>query len=316
MRYFLLLLAIFNISFGKPDPKLILFNTTDIDTITKKITITFIVPEKDFIYKDFITCSVHEPMIRLSPWKADKESINHYDPSFKETKQVFNETFSITVTATLEQWISDPIHLYCSYYRKTNKKINDTLFTFSFPQPLQTNIQIDGIIEPSSAIDCNTSRYMHHRFSLFEQYYKKISNFSHQIIAVLIQYRTTCLSLLLIVMGLLFLLFYVYRENLKKYKKLYELVELIISLVVFIITSYGIWYLYGMDKPLSKLFASSIAALFLMIMGIFYIKKSTNVSLGFIRTFYTCAGMMCIGCMVLLFFKIMQYLDYHMNLFP
>jgi len=305
----------FNISFGKSDPKLMLFNTTNIDPTTKEITITFIVPEKDFIYKDFITCSTHEPTIKLSPWKADKESVNHYDPSFKETKQVFNETFSITLTATLEQWKPDAIYLYCSYYRKTDKKISDALFTFSFPQSLQTNIQIDGTIESVSTNNGKSSQYTHYRPSIVEHYYVKMNSLSHEIVAILSHYRTTCLSLFLMMMSLLFLFFYVHQENLRKYKKLYELLELIIFLVVFIVTSYGIWYLYDMDKPLSKLFASSIAALFLMTSGVFYIKKSTNVSLGFIRTFYTCIGMMCIIGMMLLLFKILQYADQHMNLF-
>jgi hypothetical protein len=315
MKYFLLLLAIFNISFGKSDPKLILFNTTVIDPTTKEITITFIVPEKDFIYKDFITCSVHEPTIKLSSWKANKESVNHYDPSFKETKQVFNETFSITAIAALEHWIPDPIHLYCSYYRKTDKKIKDTLFTFSFPQPLQTNIDLAGTIEPVSVTDSKACLHKHHRPSLFEQYYAKMNSFSREIITFLAYHRTTGLSLLLIAISLLLFFFHLYQENLRKYKKLYELLELIISLVIFIITSYGIWYLYWMNKPFSKLLASGIAILFLMISAIFYIKKSTNVSLRSIRTFYTCAGMICVIIMIILLFKTLQHADQQMNLF-
>src|SRR5438046_10207362 len=131
---YLLLLIFFSIGFGKSNPELMLFNAKDIAPLTKEITITFMVEEKDFIYKDFITCSTHEPKLSLSSWKTDTQSINHYDPSFKETKQVFNETFSITMIATITEWISEPIHLYCSYYRKTDKKINDALFIFSFAQ--------------------------------------------------------------------------------------------------------------------------------------------------------------------------------------
>lgn len=309
------LLIFFNISFGKSNPELMLFDTKDIAPLTKEITITFTIPEKDFIYKDFITCSVHEPMLHLSPWKTDKQTINHYDPAFKEAKQVFNETFSITMIATAEQWISEPIHLYCSYYRKTDKKIKDTLFTFSFAQPLNTNINLAGTIEPVSATDYKIPLHKYYRHSLFEHYYAKMNSFSHEIITILVYHRTTCISLLLIAISLLFLFFYLYQENLKKYKKLYELLELIISLFVLIIISYGIWHLYEMNKPFSKLLASCTAILFLMITGIFYIRKSTNVSLGFIRTFYTCAGMMCIICMLLLLFKALQYADQQMNLF-
>ena len=297
---YLLLLIFFSIGFGKSNPELMLFNAKDIAPLTKEITITFMVEEKDFIYKDFITCSTHEPKLSLSSWKTDTQSINHYDPSFKETKQVFNETFSITMIATITEWISEPIHLYCSYYRKTDKKINDALFTFSFAQRLQTYINLDSSVEPTSSSNINTSHYKQHHYSLVEHYYKKVSTFLHQTIAFFVCHQKTCLSLFLMLISLLALLFYFFQENIGKHRKLYELLEMIISLLIFIILSYGIWQLYGVDKPLSKLLAGSIAVLFLIIMGIFYIKKSTNVSLGTLRTFYTCIGMMCI--IVTLFF--------------
>jgi len=132
---------IFNIIFGRTDPKLITFNAIDISPNTKEIIITFIIPEKDFIYRDFITCSVQEPTVTLSTWKTDKQSVSQYDPAFKETKQIFNETFSISIiiTATPKACNSAPIYLYCSYYRASEKKINHTLFTLVFSQPLEKN---------------------------------------------------------------------------------------------------------------------------------------------------------------------------------
>ena len=314
-KFCLLLVIFFNISFGQSTPKLMLFNSKDISPIAKQITITFIIPEKDFLYKDFIACSIDTPTVTLSPWKTDAHSINHYDPSFKETKQVFNETFSISMIASAEQWISDPIYLYCSYYRKTDKKINDVFFTFSFAQPLQTNINFDGTIEPTSSTTINTPHYAHHHYSFVEQYYKKVSTFLRNIIVFFMCHQKTCLSLFLVLISLLLLLFYFFQENMEKYRKLYELLEIIVSLLIFVLLSYGIWQLHGMDKPFSKLLASSIAVLFAMITGIFYIKKSTNVSLGTIRTFYTCIGMLVLISTVFLLFKTIQYADKQMNLF-
>ena len=80
----LFLLIFFTISLGQTKPGLIEFNTTTIDCYTKEITIIFAVPKKDFIYKDFITYSVDEPSIVLSPWRSNKQPIAHYDSSFKE----------------------------------------------------------------------------------------------------------------------------------------------------------------------------------------------------------------------------------------
>ncbi len=107
----------FTISLGKSTPGLISFNTTDIDPQTKEITINFTISKKDFIYKDFITCSIDNPHITLSSWKANKPTVAHYDSSFKEAKQVFNEDFSIIITATAKQPLNDHIYFYCSYYR-------------------------------------------------------------------------------------------------------------------------------------------------------------------------------------------------------
>ena len=93
LRNGLLLLTFFTTSLGQSAPKLIECNAVDINQYTKEITITFIVPEKDFI-----TCSISEPTTVLSPWHADKQSVAHYDSSFKDAKQIFNETFNMTMT--------------------------------------------------------------------------------------------------------------------------------------------------------------------------------------------------------------------------
>ncbi len=121
------LFIVSHISFGKLDSELMVFNTTDISDTVKEIVITFIIPEKDYIYKDFITCSVNEPTVTLSPWKASIQSINYYDASFKDTKQIFNENFSLTMIATTQKYDTEPVYLYCSYYRCSEKKINHIL---------------------------------------------------------------------------------------------------------------------------------------------------------------------------------------------
>src|SRR5260221_11824072 len=54
----IIILTLFTVSLGKSTPGLISFNTTDIDPQTKEITINFTISKKDFIYKDFITCSI------------------------------------------------------------------------------------------------------------------------------------------------------------------------------------------------------------------------------------------------------------------
>src|SRR6185369_12166880 len=119
-------LMIFTISLGKSTPGLITFNITDIYPHTKEIIINFTIPKKDFIYKDFITCSVDNPNITLSSWKTNKQPVAHYDSSFKEAKQIFDEDFtiSLTVSKIKAEVTQSTVHLYCSYYRNSEKKIN------------------------------------------------------------------------------------------------------------------------------------------------------------------------------------------------
>src|SRR5436190_6843811 len=93
----LILLTFFTTSPGQTTPGLMTCTVIDKDPFTKEITINFVVPKKDFIYKDFITCSVDDPTITLSPWKANKPTIAHYDSSFKEAKQIFNEDFTVSI---------------------------------------------------------------------------------------------------------------------------------------------------------------------------------------------------------------------------
>ena len=140
----LLVLTFFTISLGQSNPRLITCTTIDTDHYTKEITITFTVPKKDFIYKDFITFSVDDPTIVLSSWKANKQSVAHYDSSFKEAKQVFNEDFSITMlaAATPKQPINSA-YLYCSYYRRSEKKINHALFLLDFTAQKKTTHKTD-----------------------------------------------------------------------------------------------------------------------------------------------------------------------------
>ena len=309
-----LLSIFFHTSFGKPDPKLITFTATDIDNTTKEITISFVVPEKDFLYKDFINCSVHEPSITLSDWKANKQSISYYDPCFNDTKHIFNEDFSISMTATKKDRCHDQIHLYCSYYRKMDNKLNDTFFTFSFAQPLETNIQIHDADIAVAPEEHSFGTLQHTRMvpSAFDKYHSAIGT----ITAFFIVHHKQCFYVFIMLTALFLLLFNLYQKQLQRHTKFYAIAEMIISLFVVTGITCALSYLYTINKPIGRLLATSISVVFSAITGFFYLKKSTKVSLGFLRTLYTCIGMLCIIATLLLAFKTVQYVDVYMELFP
>lgn len=52
----------------------------------------------ELIYEKHILVSVDNPELTLSEWKADKESVASYDPTFKENLKVFGENFSLSLT--------------------------------------------------------------------------------------------------------------------------------------------------------------------------------------------------------------------------
>jgi hypothetical protein len=313
VKTFIGLLFIFHISFGKSDPKLMLFNATDAGNNTKEITITFIIPEKDFIYKDFISCSVDEPTVTLSPWKTNKQSVEHYDPTFKETKQVFNETFSVFMTATINAWSANPIHLYCSYYRKADKKINHALFSFVFTQPLETNIQVhDATIEVHAEPTPQKTQFS---YSFFDKCCVMLVEQTKHLTAFFIAHHKKCFSLLLIIMSILFLLFYFYLEWLRKHKRLYELIDVTLTFCAALSTTYVLIYLYVKHTPFVQLITIGISALFSAIVGFLFIKKSTQLQSGYLRTFCTFIGMICIISALFLAFKAVQCFDEQFNLF-
>src|SRR5260221_1483769 len=210
-----LLLMFFTISLGKSTPGLISFNTTDIDPQTKEITINFTISKKDFIYKDFITCSIDNPHITLSSWKANKPTVAHYDSSFKEAKQVFNEDFSIIITATAKQPLNDHIYFYCSYYRHADKKIDHIQFPLLFSA---TDPQSDEMIHTRLAL---TQEYEHiytrrHKITVVERYGLLGLHMMRVIIASVCTDQKKYCALLFFLFSVLIAFFYFFKEELQK----------------------------------------------------------------------------------------------------
>lgn len=293
---------------GKQDPKLMLFDAADIGNNTKEITITFIVPEKDFIYKDFITCSVDEPTVTLSTWKTNKQSIEHYDPTFKETKQVFNETFSVFMTATtINTWSGEPIHLYCSYYRKADKRINHALFSFAFTQPLNTNVQVNNanIELHDETIQQKTQLSS----SSIDQFYVILAKQTQHLTAFFTTHHKKCFSLLLIIVSIFFLFFHFYQELLRRHTKLYELIDVLLTCCTVLSIAYVLIYIYIKNTPFVQLITIGTSALFSAIIGFLYIRKSTLLQSGYLRTLCTFIGMLSVIGTFWLIFQSIQHLE-------
>jgi hypothetical protein len=284
------------------------FNTTEINDTVKEIVITFIIPEKDYIYKDFITCSVNEPTVTLSPWKASIQSINYYDASFKDTKQVFNENFSLTMIATTKKYDTEPVYLYCSYYRCSEKKINHILLPLFFFAPVCHDENVDDDI--SSSKNAVQQKAIYFYKSSVEDYFVSLIYAIKYTIALPQNNYKKYASMLVLMLCLLCMIMYFCKELLQRYVRCKELIEWIFSFLILVGIFYGLMYFYIISNPLVIFFIAFICTISA---GFFYIQKSTSLHSGYLRTLSTCAGMLLICSAIFLLFKIVQHADNQFN---
>ncbi len=112
----------------------ITFSYSPLDDKTYQLTFSFKIPRGDFVYKDYIDLSIDAPNVTLSDWEASTNSISYYDPSFKETKQIFNKDVTLTINSTLINVTLVNANIHLSYYQHSHKKIVQKLFPVTFKQ--------------------------------------------------------------------------------------------------------------------------------------------------------------------------------------
>jgi hypothetical protein len=306
----LLLLIVSIVNFGYTAPECITYAAYDKDPYTKKITLTFDVPDKDCMYKDFITCSVDHPAVLLSPWKANKQTISYFDPSSKETKLVFNEPFTVSLTATRTKITDDPLYLYCSYYRQSEKKINHVLFPLIFTlTETTTSTTIESIAE---SVDTYDLMIKPNKKTTYVEHYILLGISIAQIMYTSLRtdHRKYC-ALLIFLIIVLIAFYSFFKQELQKQTKLRELLTIIIFLLVLVSITY---FLYALRNVHITCIAGITASLY-FIAGIFYTKKSTLVISKNLRTLCTFLGMLCICLALLLAFKTVHYADEQFHLF-
>ncbi len=306
--YCIFLLSFFYVNLTHSQPRLMDFSVVDISDTTKELTITFIVPQKDYIYKDFITCSVNNPFVTITPWKANRETVNHYDLSFKETKQVFNETFSITIMATTTKNPASA-HLYCSYYRQAEKKINQAFFPFSFAEPMRDST-------PSSETTLGelpvTQKVMPSYGPFLHDYYCDLLSFiATCVVSLRINYKKYIAALFFLII-ILFLLSHFAQQRLLRYRQLQEFIELSLALLITLGMMYVLIHSYTIDNALSILIISCISC---CSAGLFYIQKSTKLITQSLRTLCSCIGIILITSSIIVAFKLLQCVDEKFDLF-
>lgn len=307
---FTIVLTLFTISLGKqPNPRLMTFTATDNSPDSQEITIAFTIPKKDFIYKDFITCSVDNPDVTLSAWKANKQSVAHYDSSFKEAKQVFNEDFMITTTASKQKELTSPVHLYCTHYRKSDKKISHNLFPLTFtatPHITQEHIDTDITI-----IEYDRPSIRPKKINLLDYYIVAANNLIQIIVTSIQTDHTKYFAILIFLIIVLMAFCYFFKQELTVQIKIKELLDVITSLLIAAAGIYLLLCIHTANSPHVTINLASISSFYA---GFFYIKKSTHLQSKRLRTFCTFIGILCISNALFFAFKTVQYIDQQFNL--
>ena len=88
--------------------------TEYIDEKTTAVSLTVHLKKNDFVLKKSIDISVNNPNVTLSAWSTNEQAIERYEPAFKETKKLFEKSFTINLNAQVNNPVETKTHLYLS----------------------------------------------------------------------------------------------------------------------------------------------------------------------------------------------------------
>lgn len=307
----ILFLTFFMMNLGQTNPGFITFTIVERDPYTQEVNINFTNAKKDFMYKDFITCSVDNPAINISAWKTNKQSIAHYDSSFKEAKQVFNENFTITMLVTKkdrQQPLIEPVHVYCSYYRKSEKKINHLLIPLHFTVPTQAQ-QYDT--NPIEIIENDPTPTIKQKLNLLDYYITRTNNIIRLIVSSFYTDRKKYFALFIFLIIVFISFLYFFKQELKNHIKIKELIEIITSSLIVVNIAYILMHVHIISTPLITM---PLTWFYSLCAGFFYIKKSIQLRSAKLCNLCTFIGIIFICGVLFLSFKLLQYTDDKFNI--
>ena len=281
--------------------KHIQFTTLQADAFTQQISISFDLPKKDFIYQEFITFSTDNPAVTLSEWSADTPPVNYYDPIFKNTKQIFNKSLTITINARAEKAIDENVNLFCSYYQQSEKKIKQCVFPLLFAQQAVPTLVPTNIDTNNSPIAIKTR--MVHNNALDDYLIAATPVIAYFMQPVTITGQMHLLFILVLICLAAFFWFF-YRKA-AIHSTLAETTKIMGLTCGFILLGYAVHYAYS---TYSSHLLLPIPALYALSIGVFYIKQSTTTHLQPLRMLCSFFGCILIISAIFLAFKAIQTL--------
>lgn len=275
---------------------------------TLYITFFFDIKSKDCLYKDFFHFSVDHPSVTLSQWKMSEQAVTLYDPLFKNHKQLFNSPCTLSIIATQQEGLDIPVHLYCTYFQKSEKKIKQIVTLLPFPQKsLQksnapviknTNAQLDQQ-KNSTYLDTLRTEYIMPLSNIIQTYKTKILQIPH---ALLILH---CI-IVIILISMIMVCFFMYQRHpivFAEYMNISGNIVLYVCIYSILIRSIS---------SITPLIHHMMHAIFLSGIGIIFTYKSTRLQSVLLQRICTIVGFAAIAAVVSVCFKTYQIMEFYL----
>jgi thioredoxin:protein disulfide reductase len=116
------------------------FSSKTLNEDSQEIEMHVTLDPDEWLYKDYITFSVDNPNITLSPFKSSQNATNRYDPTFKKTKKIFENEIKVFITATKKPDFNGDVYLHVNTL--SNKYgAEENLFLLTFKQNQENNTE-------------------------------------------------------------------------------------------------------------------------------------------------------------------------------
>lgn len=115
------------------------FSSKVVDPKTLDISLRAQLAPEEWLYKDLISFSVDSPDVELTPWHASPSAKAMYDPAFKTTKKIFEDSvlFTMQARATQEERAPQETRVHFTFYRNKQQNPEEVTFPLSFTQASQ-----------------------------------------------------------------------------------------------------------------------------------------------------------------------------------
>ncbi len=281
-------------------PHHIKITTREIHGLKKIISITFFLSKKDFLYKDFFTFSVEHPAVHLLSWKTKNIAIPYYDPLFKHTKHIYKKKVCFSLVIAADEYIDEPIFLYCSYYQRSEKKIKQFFYGVSFNKQSLNPVETDNnspFFTPNNNVVRHTSHTYIMSLNSYLTHIYTLMCLKMNALPITMAMHYVCIFILFL---LCFLCWYIFNKKPSFLLRFHEHILFTAMVVYTLFIKYVLYivYVYAPSTLVTPLFLGT--AFFL---GIFYIKKSTLFQSSCIRALCVMYGNVCIIATIPLLFK-------------